>query len=334
MEKTPVLEVSGLKKYYKSRRGTVKAVDGISFEVRPGEVVGFLGPNGAGKTTAIKAITGLANYEGVIKIDGVDLNEDHVGALRSLGAIVENPDFYLKKSAEWNLKYLASVSDETALRKGYPKEEKLGKIIADRVEKAIARVGLTERKKSAVKTYSLGMKQRLGIAQTLITEPKLLILDEPANGLDPDGIKEIRDLIRSVAESGTGVLVSSHQLHEMQLMCDRVLIISAGKIAASMSIDELSAGEGRKLFVRSDDPAGAKKILEAKFGVEGAVVTGREVHFRTGAELSEITRELVMSGLNIYGVAEEEVSLEDVFMSKVHSRTESVPGDREAEDVR
>ena len=101
-----------------------------------------------------------------------------------------------------------------------------------------------------------------------------------------------------------------------------------------MSIDELSAGEGRKLFVRSDDPAGAKKILEAKFGVEGAVVTGREVHFRTGAELSEITRELVMSGLNIYGVAEEEVSLEDVFMSKVHSRTESVPGDREAEDVR
>ena len=340
MKNKPVLEVTGLTKHYKNRRGTIKAVDGISFEVFPGEVVGFLGPNGAGKTTAIKAITGLADYTGIIKIDGVDLKTDHVGALRSLGAIVENPDFYLKKSAEWNLKYLASLSDESDLRKGCPDGEKLGKIIDYRVAKALAAVGLTGRKDSAVKSFSLGMKQRLGIAQTLITEPKLLILDEPANGLDPDGIKEIRDLIRRTADSGCGVLVSSHQLHEMQLMCDRVLIISSGKIAAALSIDELGTNSGgRAIDVKTDDPAAAKEILIGKFDVTDVRVSAKAIRFRTSAALSDVTRELVMGGVNVYGVSEEEVSLEDVFMSSVHGDGKSEPlsaagAERRSDDVR
>ena len=340
MRNDPVLEVTGLTKHYKNRRGTIKAVDGISFEVFPGEVVGFLGPNGAGKTTAIKAITGLADYTGIIKIDGVDLKTDHVGALRSLGAIVENPDFYLKKSAEWNLKYLASLSDESDLRKGCPDGEKLGKIIDYRVEKALAAVGLTDRKDSAVKSFSLGMKQRLGIAQTLITEPKLLILDEPANGLDPDGIKEIRDLIRRTADSGCGVLVSSHQLHEMQLMCDRVLIISSGKIVAALSIDELGTNSGgRAIDVKTDDPAAAKEILIGKFDVTDVRVSAKAIRFRTSAALSDVTRELVMGGVNVYGVSEEEVSLEDVFMSSVHGDGKAEPlsaagAERRSDDVR
>lgn len=333
MNESPVLEVSGLTKYYRSRRGEVRAVDGVSFKVFPGEVVGFLGPNGAGKTTAIKAVTGLADYEGSVKIGGIDLKTDHVGALRSLGAIVENPDFYLKKSGEWNLKYLASISDENDLRKGFPTDEKLKNVIDARVQKALEAVGLTARKKSAVGTYSLGMKQRLGIAQMLITEPKLLILDEPANGLDPDGIKDIRDLVRKVAAAGCGVLVSSHQLHEMQLMCDRVLIISAGRIVASLSIDELGEESGAKINVKTDDPEAAKRILKEKFGIDNAEVFSKEIRFRSATELSEITRELVVGGLNVYGINREEVSLEDVFMNKVHNGA-AENGERSSDNVR
>ncbi len=330
-----VLTVSGLTKHYPARgmaRGAaIKAVDGISFEVYPGEVVGFLGPNGAGKTTAIKAITGLCSYSGTVKIAGHDLGTEHNEALKDLGAIVENPDMYLNKSAEWNLKYLASVSDEQSLRKGFPPGEKLGTIISRRVEKALETVGLKSRATSRVKTYSLGMKQRLGIAQALLTEPKLLILDEPANGLDPDGIKDIRDLVRSLAaKNGMGILVSSHQLHEMQLMCDRVLIISRGKIVADKKIEDLArdSSGARRITVRTDRAEEAARFIGEKTGAENIIVDGGAVHFSADATVAEITKELVMAGFNVCGVSEDELSLEDVFMREVHS------GAEEGENVR
>src|SRR5699024_992349 len=137
--------------------------------------------------------------------------------------------------------------------------------------------------------------------------------------LEAGRIKVVRDLIRRTADSGCGVLVSSHQLHEMQLMCDRVLIISSGKIAAALSIDELGTNSGgRAIDVKTDDPAAAKEILIGKFGVTDVRVSAKAIRFRTSAALSDVTRELVMGGVNVYGVSEEEVSLEDVFMSSVH----------------
>ena len=321
-----VLTVNGLTKYYHARRGAskgtlIKAVDGISFEVYPGEVVGFLGPNGAGKTTAIKAITGLASYSGSIVINGFDLAKDHVGALTQLGAIVENPDLYQNKTARWNLKYFASISDEAELRKGFDPATPIKTVIERRVNKALETVGLSERADTAVKTFSLGMKQRLGIAQALIAEPKLLILDEPANGLDPDGIKEIRSLIRELAGRGIGVFVSSHQLHEMQLMCDRVLIISHGKIVADKKIEDLAkSGEGAvRVTVRTDSPDDAARFVGERFGAKDVVTNANSLSFSTSATIAEITKELVIAGFNVYGVSEDEISLEDVFMREVHS---------------
>lgn len=320
-----VLKVSGLTKYYTGRgagkRFPIKAVDDISFEVFPGEVVGFLGPNGAGKTTAIKAITGLASYSGMIVINGCDLSENRIGALTDLGAIVENPDLYQNKTARWNLEYFASISDESRIRKGFDPSTPLKTVIRQRATKALETVGLSARADTAVKTYSLGMKQRLGIAQALIAEPKLLILDEPANGLDPDGIKEIRNLIRELAGRGIGVFVSSHQLHEMQLMCDRVLIISKGKIVADKKIEDLTKdGEGAaRVTVRTDSPVEAARFVTERFGAKDVVTNANSLTFSTSATIAEITRELVVAGYNVYGVSEDEVSLEDVFMREVHS---------------
>ena len=325
-----VLSVNGLKKYYRSKGSFIKAVDDVSFEVYPGEVVGFLGPNGAGKTTAIKAITGLAAYEGQIRICGFDLSEKHRAAVRQLGAIVESPDLYADKTAKWNLSYFASISDEEQLRTGYPEGAEIKKIISDRVEKALNTVGLSARAGSAVKTYSLGMKQRLGIAQALLAEPKLLILDEPAKGLDPDGIKDIRNLVRRLAsEKNIGILVSSHQLHEMQLMCDRVLIISHGRIVADKKIDELARSEGGRIrvSVKTDDPAKAARFLAERFGVEDAVAGENSVSFSSDKPTAEVTRELVLAGFNVYGVSEDEVSLEEVFMREIHSGTAKEDGD-------
>ncbi|MBZ9607846.1 ABC transporter ATP-binding protein [Clostridium estertheticum] len=208
-----VLKIEKLKKVIGKRT----IVSDISIELKKGEIFGFLGPNGAGKSTTIKMIVGLSKItEGNIYVGGCSVNEDFKGAMRNIGCIVENPDMYNYMSGLDNLKIFAKIYKDVD-------EIRINEVvkIAD-LERAI---------NDKVKTYSLGMKQRLGIAQALLHSPKLLILDEPTNGLDPAGIKDLRELLRKLSsETGLTVLVSSHILGEMQQMCDRVGIINKGKI--------------------------------------------------------------------------------------------------------
>lgn len=216
-----VLSVHNLKKKIRSRW----IIKGISFDVREGEVFGFLGPNGAGKTTTIRMLVDLIRpTEGTITVCGIPVQKKPEEALRNVGCIVENPELYGYLSGWENLEHFARMFPNV-------KEE--------RIREVVSIVGMDQRIHDKVKTYSLGMRQRLGIAQALLGYPKLLILDEPTNGLDPQGIKEMREFIRSLASSGLSVFVSSHLLSEIQLMCDRVAIISHGSVIAVGEVGEL-----------------------------------------------------------------------------------------------
>jgi len=320
-----VLEVKHLKKTYVSRKGAGRtselvAVDGVSFEINEGEILGFIGPNGAGKTTTIKMITGLAKpTEGEISICGHSVAKDRVRAMRYVGGVIETPDMYPDMTGLTNLKYLVTlhpkdtmIDPQDATLAAKPKKE----LDAQRVEDVLRMVGLWERRNDLVRKYSLGMKQRLGIAQALLSKPKLLILDEPANGLDPAGIKYIRDLLRNLAGVyKMGILVSSHQLNEIQLMCDRVLIINNGKIISQKRIDELSKDEtgASNIVIKIDKPAEAAAYVKQKFNVN-AQISGSDLRIRTAMDTGTLTKELVLGGFNVYGIATEEVRLEDVFI--------------------
>ncbi|MDQ0174272.1 ABC transporter ATP-binding protein [Bacillus chungangensis] len=194
-----------------------KLIDQLSFEVKAGEVFGFLGPNGAGKTTTIRMIVGLTNISsGDIIICGKNIKKNYADAVQHIGAIVENPELYPFLTGYQNLKQYARMA------KG---------VTTERINEVIELVGLKDRIHNKVKTYSLGMRQRLGLAQSLLHDPKILILDEPTNGLDPAGIREIRDYLRKLAkEKEIAVIVSSHLLSEMEMMCDRIAIIQQGKL--------------------------------------------------------------------------------------------------------
>ncbi|WP_010198084.1 ABC transporter ATP-binding protein, partial [Bacillus sp. m3-13] len=214
--------------------GTKEIIKDVSFEVYKGEVFGFLGPNGAGKTTTIRMMVGLMSItSGDIHIDGASIKTDYEKAVRQVGAIVENPEMYKFLTGYQNLKQYARM---------------MPGITAERLDEVIELVGLTGRIKEKVKTYSLGMRQRLGIAQALLHKPKVLILDEPTNGLDPAGIREIRDYLRSLArEEGMAIVVSSHLLSEMELMCDRVGIIQKGELIDIQSIRDFINDGGKTL---------------------------------------------------------------------------------------
>ncbi len=208
-----VVQLQGVSKVIKGKT----IIDNLSFDVYEGEVFGFLGPNGAGKTTTIRMIVGLMNIsKGDVLISGKSIKKDFEGAIKDVGAIVENPELYKFMSGYQNLKHFARMQNG---------------ITEERMKEVIELVGLTDRINDKVKTYSLGMRQRLGLAQCLLHKPKLLILDEPTNGLDPAGIREIRAYIRKLAqEEGMAVIVSSHLLSEMEMMCDRIGIIQSGKL--------------------------------------------------------------------------------------------------------
>ncbi|MFS8513727.1 MAG: ABC transporter ATP-binding protein, partial [Planifilum fulgidum] len=218
----PVLSVKNLSK----RIGGREIVKNIQFEVFPGEIFGFLGPNGAGKTTTIRMLVGLIRPTGgTVHIAGHNLQKDFLKAIRHVGCIVENPEMYPFLSGRENLEHFARMA---------------GDIPPERIDEVIRLVELEKRIDDKVKTYSLGMRQRLGIAQALLGRPKLLILDEPTNGLDPAGIRELRDFIRTLArKEGIGVFISSHILHEVQLMCDRVAIISQGRLLKTDRVERL-----------------------------------------------------------------------------------------------
>ena len=213
-----VLELENVSKRYGQRR----AVDGASFKLEPGEVVGFLGPNGAGKTTTMRMISGLIRpSEGRVAVLGQPVPGP---SLRQMGAMIEEPSFYPYLSGLENLQYAARLH---------------GGIAKSRIAEVLEFVGLTNRQRDAVRKYSQGMRQRLGIARALLPSPKLVLLDEPANGLDPEGVAELRDVIRSFGEQGLTLLVSSHILAEVQKFADRVLIIDGGKILADGPLRDL-----------------------------------------------------------------------------------------------
>ncbi|MBY6277731.1 ABC transporter ATP-binding protein, partial [Symbiobacterium thermophilum] len=207
--------------------GKKTIIHDLSLEVFAGEVFGFLGPNGAGKTTTIRMIVGLMGItSGEVLINGISIQKDFEKAIQHVGAIVENPEMYKFLTGYQNLLHYARMT------KGVTKE---------RIDEVVQLVGLAKRIHDKVKTYSLGMRQRLGLAQALLHRPSLLILDEPTNGLDPAGIREIRDYLRKLAkEEGLGIIVSSHLLAEMEMMCDRFAIIQHGRLVGIESVQELS----------------------------------------------------------------------------------------------
>jgi ABC-2 type transport system ATP-binding protein len=278
----------------------------ISFETYAGEVFGFLGPNGAGKTTTIKMIVGLlATDEGRIEIDGFDINRSYEKAMRNVGGIVENPELYKYLTGMQNLWQYARM------RSG---------VTQKRIDEVVSLVGLSNRIHDKVSKYSLGMRQRLGVAQSILHHPKLLVLDEPTNGLDPAGIKELRDILKNLAhEEGISVMVSSHLMSEMELMCDRVGIIMNGSLIGVQTVEEListASGSDRYVFTLNN-AAQAATLLPGDFRVQ--VLDDRRLELALGENAEEQVADLVSlfvsSGLRLYGAAPaERKKLEDVFI--------------------
>jgi len=256
-----VLRARNLSKKYGARL----AVDNLNLEVRRGEIFGFLGPNGAGKTTTIRMMLGLiAPTAGNVEALGADVVAERPRVLPRVGALIEQPALYTYLSGRDNLRAVAAV---------------LGGVPEERIQAVLDLVGLRARQKDKVRTYSLGMKQRLGVAIALLADPDLLILDEPANGLDPAGIVEMRDLLRRLAAEGKTVFISSHVLHEVQQLCTRVAIINLGRLVTETTVDELVAGHG-EFAVRLDRAAEALSLVraqpwgrDARLGEDGALVT-------------------------------------------------------------
>jgi ABC-2 type transport system ATP-binding protein len=289
------------------RFGQVTALDGLSLEVPEGTVCGLLGPNGSGKTTAIRVLLGLSRpTSGRASLLGTSAGEPGFPpAVRQTGALIEGPALYGRATARQNMRIQAAARG-----------------IADpdrEIDELLELVKLSDRADSNARTFSLGMKQRLGLAIALIGSPRLVILDEPTNGLDPSGIVEIRELIKALPERGVTVLVSSHLLAEVQLMCDRATIINGGKLIANGTMEEILAstgsGEGWKVYVRISETARAIAALEAA-GME--VVDNGEGSLVARGKIdddSEITRVLGEAGIWLRGLMRETQNLERVFMS-------------------
>lgn len=284
--------------------GKKKAVDNVSFDLFPGEVFGFLGPNGAGKTTIIKMVMGFFRPdEGTIIINGYNRKTHYEAAMSSIGGIVENPEMYNSLSARLNLQMYARLHD------GVTKE---------RIDEVLELVGLTDRADEPIKKYSLGMKQRIGLAQALLHRPKVLILDEPTNGLDPAGIHLLRDVLTHCAhEEGVAVMVSSHLLSEIQVMCDRIGIINHGKLLQICSIDDfVNQAQSASVYrIKTSNPAKAKEILSEKYDNKITNVNDDTLDIEIEEEqINECVRTLVSSGSDILGVQKLESSLEEAFL--------------------
>lgn len=300
-----VLAVDNVKKMIGKRL----IIKGISFDVRAGEIFGFLGPNGSGKTTTIRMLVDLIKpTEGSIRICGYDVQREHNEALQYVGCIVENPELYSYLSGWENLEHFARM---------------LPGVGEKRIREVVDIVGMDARIHDKVKTYSLGMRQRLGIAQALLNDPKLLILDEPTNGLDPQGIKELREFIRQLAESGLSLFISSHLLSEIQQMCDRVAIISHGEVITVGEVSSL-VDESVSTVVWSALPAEtALKVLQShpevqsvSFADEAGTETGvpRLIALQNPEAIPELSRQLMEAGVALHGIEIKLPTLEDLFL--------------------
>ena len=292
----PILKCEKLNKKF----GKKQILKDVSFQLEKGDILGFIGPNGAGKTTTIKLILGLQSItQGKVLINGFDIEKQFTKAISKVGAIVENPDLYMYLSGYENLKLIANLYSG---------------IDTKRIDEVVKLVKLENRIEDKVSKYSLGMRQRLGIAQAILHKPSLLILDEPTNGLDPEGIKEMRELLLDLAKKeNMAILISSHNLAELDNLCNKVCIIKNGEIIETSEIAEIKkeANANYKIFEVND----TSKIPEL---FKSAMIVNKK-QFKIDVvkeEIPEIVKILVKSEISIYGIKEEEKSLEDAFFEK------------------
>jgi ABC-2 type transport system ATP-binding protein len=297
---TPVIEVEGLRKeYHRLRGGSTVAVDGLTLEVPEGGVFGFLGPNGAGKTTTIRCLLGLvAPSAGRLRLLGAEVPGRLPDIMRRVGSIVETPALFPRFSGRRNLQVLARIDG----------------IGSTAVAAALDRVGLSDRADHPVRSYSLGMKQRLGVAAALLKDPSMLILDEPANGLDPAGIVEVRELVRGLGAEGRTVFVSSHILSEIQQTADRVAILARGRLVTAGPVREvLAGGRAEGLIVGVRDLEAARNALAAA-GIEATLRDGTLRVAVGAAESERVSRTLAERGLYVTELRADEADLETVFL--------------------
>lgn len=306
----PVLTVNNIHK----KIGKKKILEEISLDVYPGEIVGLLGPNGSGKTTLIKIIVGLMEKnEGTILINGFPLNQEFEEAIRFVGAIIENPEFYQNMTGYENLQQYAEMA---------------GNIFKTRIDEVVERVGLSHAIDDKVKAYSLGMRQRLGIAQGILHSPSLLILDEPTNGLDPAGMKDFREHIKELAKrENVAILIASHLLSEVEELCDRVIIIQNGKIKSTVSLSEnLETELTLRMELRPQENALSwlsGQGFEAEANGDFLLVKVKK------EQVPDLCRRMSIDGIDIFSVIPVKRSLEESFIDWT---TENVMREREGEE--
>ncbi len=278
--------------------GKKEILKNVSFEINSGDILAFIGPNGAGKTTTIKLMLGLQKInKGHISINGYDIKKNFVKAISKVGAIVENPDTYMYLSGYENLKMAQSlygIHDEAEL------------------QAIIKKIGLEKRIKDKVSKYSLGMRQRLGIGLALVNHPNLLILDEPTNGLDPEGIRDLRNLLKELAKEGMAIFVSSHNLAELESFCNKVVIIQNGVIIDSAKTKDLKhnineAGSAYTITIDSNKKLSKKYEL---LDEDKVIIKGNK------EDVSKAVSDLVGLGKKVYLITEQELSLEEAFLKK------------------
>ncbi|HHY21511.1 MAG TPA: ABC transporter ATP-binding protein [Bacilli bacterium] len=297
-------------KHVSKKIGQKQIINDLSLDVYEGEVLGLLGPNGAGKTTTIRMIVGLISIsQGEIVICDKNVKKQYEQAISHVGAIVENPELYKFLTGYENLRQYARMV------KGVTKE---------RIDEVIELVGLKERIHDKVKTYSLGMRQRLGLAQSLLHQPKILILDEPTNGLDPAGIREIRDYLRKLAkETGLTVIVSSHLLAEMEMMCDRIAIIQKGKLIDVQNVREFKNERGEERYVFAvDDVETTMRLMKEVHHFEPIKQGDRLVVAISRKNIPKIVQSLVEQKVAVYGIEQVTKSLEERFLEVTGSEEE------------
>lgn len=291
-----VLECNNLHKKF----GKKEIIKNVSTTLESGDILGFIGPNGAGKTTTIKLILGLQKIDkGTVKINGYDITKNFEKAIEKVGAIVENPDLYMYLSGYKNLQMIARM---------YKNIDKA------RIDEVVKLVGLQERINDKVSKYSLGMRQRLGIAQAILHKPNILILDEPTNGLDPEGIRELRELMQKLAkEEDMAILISSHNLAELDSFCTKICIIQNGEVIETKGIDQLKEeAKVNYTIFKINDTSKIKDLVE-----NANILNATEFKILASeAEVAVLVRKLVENNIEIYRITEENVTLEDAFLKR------------------
>ena len=287
-----LVQVKKINKFF----GNKQILHDVSFEIKEGEILGFIGPNGAGKTTTIKLMTGLQKIDsGEVYINGFNIQTDFEKAIERVGGIIESPD---------NYQYLSGYDNLMMYARLYPNVTK------DKIDEVIEISGLKNRLKDKVSTYSLGMKQRLGIAIALVNDPNVLILDEPTNGLDPEGIKELRDLIKKLSKKGIAIFISSHNLSELESFITNACIIQNGRVVKTATIEELKVSKDSHFIIEVDDAKKAIKILDDEVKLIDKNTLLVKVSKK---DVAMVIKKLVKNDIRVYSSIPQQRTLEEAF---------------------